>query len=235
MTDNSTDNSSSSRFKADMPQIPGVSSPPPRSPRLNPLLPLIVGVVVLGLVLLLAVRWFSHSRPAEPARVDPAPQLEVPAPPPDPSTLLPHADEANPVIANLADLAKPWSSADFFIRNKFSGENVPATIVRLPTGSPSTLAGYWVFSRNAPYGNCHLEYIPDLDKLRKEYGYAHANHPLVGNPCSGALYDPLKTVNLPGQGNVWIRGAIVQGSDIRPPLGVEIKIQGKQILAIRSE
>jgi hypothetical protein len=27
----------------------------------------------------------------------------------------------------------------------------------------------------------------------------------------------------------------VQGSDIRPPFGVEIKIQGKQILALRTE
>jgi hypothetical protein len=230
-----TENSSSSRFKTDMPQIPGVVPTPPRSPRLNPLFPLIVGVAVFGLVLLLAMRWYSHSRSAETARVEPAPQIEVPPPPPDPASLLPHADEDHPVIANLADLAKPWSFADFFIRNKVSGEDVPATIVRLPIGSPSTPAGYWVFSRNAPYGNCQLEYISDLGKLRKEYGYSRADHPLVGNPCSGALYDPLKTVNLPGQGNVWIRGAIVQGSDIRPPLGVEIKIQGKQILAIRSE
>jgi len=40
-------------------------------------------------------------------------------------------------------------------------------------------------------------------------------------------------VNLPG--NIWIRGAIVQGSDVRPPLAVEIQIHDKQILAIRSE
>jgi hypothetical protein len=39
--------------------------------------------------------------------------------------------------------------------------------------------------------------------------------------------------NLPG--NVWVRGAIAQGSDLRPPLGVEIKIQGKDILAVRAE
>jgi hypothetical protein len=32
-----------------------------------------------------------------------------------------------------------------------------------------------------------------------------------------------------------MRGGIVQGSDIRPPFGVEIKVQGKQILAMRSE
>jgi hypothetical protein len=36
-------------------------------------------------------------------------------------------------------------------------------------------------------------------------------------------------------GNIWVRGAIVQGSDVRPPLGIEIKIQGKNILAVRRE
>jgi len=227
------DDSSPSRFKADMPQIPGVSPGPPRSPRSNPLFPLIAGVVVFGLVLLLAVRWFARSRPVQPVRVEPAPQIEVPPPPPDPATLMPHTDEAHPAIADIADLSKPWSSVDFFFLNPATGESIPATIVRLPSGSPSVPAGYWAFSRKAPYGSCQLEYIRDLNALRKDYDFRAANHPLVGNPCSRTLYDPLKTFSLPG--NVWIRGAIVQGSDVRPPLGVEIQIQGKQILAIRSE
>jgi hypothetical protein len=226
------DNSSSSRFKAEMPQIPGVA-PPRRSYRFNPLSPLIIGLLALGIVLVVVILWFSHSRPAETARVEPAPQIEVPPPPPDPSALLPHADEAHPVIANVADLSKSWSSADFFIRNLVTGEFVPATIVRLPSGSSSGPSGYWAFSRKAPYGNCQLEYISDLDKLRQDYDYRHAAHPLVGNPCTHTLYDPLRTANLPG--NVWIRGAIVQGSDIRPPLGVELQIHGKQVLAIRTE
>lgn len=215
-----------------MPQIPGVSRSP-RFVRFNPLLPLILGVIVFGIVLFVTVRWFARVRPAESARVDPAPQIEVPPAPPDPNSLLPHANEANPVIAEIVDLAKPWSSADFFIRNLTTGENVPATIVRLPSGPASAPTGYWAFSRKAPYGDCQLEFIRDLDKLQKDYDFRRANHPLVGNPCSHTLYDPLKTVNLPG--NIWIRGAIVQGSDIRPPLGVEIKIQGKQILAMRTE
>jgi hypothetical protein len=229
-----TEHPSPARFKADMPEIPGVSGPPPRFRRSNPLLPLIVGLAVLGLGLFLAVRWFSHSKPAESAnRNQPAPQIEVPPPAPDPNSLLPHADEAHPAIAEISDLAKPWSSADFFVRNRLTGENIPATIVRLPIGSATAVSGYWAFSRKAPYGDCLLEYVTDLDKMRTDYSYRNATHPLVGNPCSRTLYDPLHTVNLPG--NVWIRGAIVQGSDIRPPLGVEIKIQGKQILAIRSE
>jgi hypothetical protein len=217
-----------------MPEIPGVSGANPRRRRRNSLLPLIVGIAIVGLGLFLAVRWFSHPRPAElTTRTQPAPQIEVPPPAPDPNSLLPHADESHPVIADISELAKSWSSADFFVRNKLTGENIPATIVRLPSGSAATISGYWAFSRKAPYGNCQLEYITDLDKLRIDYDYRHASHPLVGNPCSRTLYDPLRTVNLPG--NIWIRGAIVQGSDIRPPLGVEIKIQGKQIQAIRSE
>jgi hypothetical protein len=224
-----TEPSSPARFKADMPDIAG---PPRRSPRGNPHLLLVLGFAIVGLGLFLAVRWLSHPRQPEPSR-KPAPQIEVPAPAPDPNSLLPHADQSNPTIAEVSDLAKPWSSADFFVRNELTGENIPATIVRLPGGSATAVTGYWAFSRKAPYGDCRLEYVTDLAKLRTEYDYRRATHPLVGNPCSRTLYDPLRTVNLPG--NIWIRGAIVQGSDIRPPLGVEIKIQGKQIQAIRSE
>jgi hypothetical protein len=225
------DRQTPAHLKAEMPQIPGVTGPRKSAP--NSMLPLIVGLVAFGIILFFGVRWLSRSRPAEPARAEQAPQLEIPSPPPDPTTLLPHATESDPAIANVADLAKPWSSADFFVRNRLTGENIPATIVRLPSGSPNLPGGYWAFSRKAPFGSCQLEYIPDLKRLRDDYGFARANHPLVANPCSRTLYDPLKTSNLPG--DIWMRGGIVQGSDIRPPFGVEIKIQGKQILAIRSE
>jgi hypothetical protein len=224
MAETSTPTSSPSRFKAEMPDIPGIA----RQRRRNPLLPLVCGIAILGALLLLAVKWFS--RPAKvlehPAPV-PTAQIEVPSPSPDPNSLLPHADQAHPAIAQVANLSKPWSSADFFI------DGTPATIIRLPGGSPTAASGYWAFSRKAAYADCQLEYITDLNKLRQEYEFRQATHPLVGNPCSRTLYDPTKTVSLPG--NIWIRGAIVQGSDIRPPLGVEIKIQGKQILAVRTE
>lgn len=228
-----TETSPNSRYKAEMPQIPGVSGSGGRSPKSNPLLPLIVALVLVGVVIFAAVRWLSRSKPAEVVRVEPTPQIEVPSPPPDPNSLLAHATPGNPAVATLSELAKPWSSVNFFIRNPLTGENVPATIVRLPGGGAGQVNGYWAFSRKSPYGRCELEYIPDVQKLRDDYDYRAANHPLVGNPCSRTLYDPLKMASLAG--NIWIRGAIVQGSDIRPPLGVEIKIQGKEILAIRTE
>ena len=227
-----TDSSPSSRFKPEMPQIPGVA-PSSKPPRRNPLLPLIFGFAVIGVLILLSGRWLTHSRTVEPVHVEPPAQIEVPPAPPDPSALLPHADESNPVIADIFELSAAWSSVDFFVKNKLTGENIPATIIRLPGGSPASSSGYWAYSKKAPYGSCQLEYVSDLSKLRAEYDFQAAKHPLVGNPCSRTLYDPLKTASLPG--NIWIRGGIVQGSDIRPPFEVEIKIQGKQILAIRSE
>jgi hypothetical protein len=229
-----TEHQTPAHLKAEMPQIPGVGGSGSRRGSRNPMLPLIIGLAVAGVVLLLAIRWFSRSKPAEQTQVEQAPQIEVPPPPPDPAASLPHATEADPAIATISDLVKPWASQDFFIRNRLTGENIPATIVRLPNGSPAATSGYWAFSRKAPFGSCELEYITDMNKLRTEYDYQHATHPLVGNPCTHTLYDPLKTTSIPPD-NIWIRGAIVQGSDIRPPLGVELEVRGKQILAIRSE
>jgi hypothetical protein len=100
-------------------------------------------------------------------------------------------------------------------------------------GSPAQANGYWAFSLNAPYGNCRLEYLADVQKLRSDYGFSAARHPMVGNPCSRTVFDPLKMSDLAG--NVFVRGGIVQGSDLRPPLGIEIKVQSKNILAVRME
>src|SRR2546423_11773903 len=111
-------------------------------------------------------------------------------------------------------MAKPWSEKDFFIRNRLTGENIPALLIRLPVGSPSQASGYWAFEQKSPYGNCKLEYLTDLDKLKNDYGFRTAKHPMVGNPCSRTRFDPLKTTNLPASG-VRARAAIVQGSDLR--------------------
>ena len=228
-----TDLPPSDRFKTDMPQIPGVSGPGPRGPGINPAARLVIALLAVLLIIFVGARWALHTKPAAPAQAEQQPQIEVPSPAPDPSTLLPHATAANPGVADTTEMAKPWSSKPFFIRNGLTGENLPALLVRLPTGAPTQSNGYWAFSLNSPFGNCQLEYLTDLDKLKNEYGFHAAKHPMVGNPCSRTLFDPLKMTNLPG--NVWVRGAIAQGSDLRPPLGIELKIEGKDILAVRAE
>jgi hypothetical protein len=229
-----TDQPPSDRFKSEMPQIPGVSGPGSRSSASNPAVKLVIGLLAVLLVVFLGARWALRPKRTASQSVEQQPQIEVPAPAPDPSTLLPHATDAEPGIADATEMAKPWSSKEFFIRNRLTGENVPALLVRLPAGSPSQSSGYWAFEEKSPYGNCKLEYLTDMDKLKKDYGFRDAKHPMVGNPCSRTVFDPLKTTNLPGSG-AWVRGSIAQGSDRRPPLAVELKVEGKKILAVRTE
>jgi hypothetical protein len=228
------DQSPPDRYKPEMPEIPGVSaSNASRSILENPALRMVGALLVVLLVVFVSARWILRPRHSELPVVEPPPQIEVPAPAPDPNAALPHATQQNPGVASIEEMAKPWSSKQFFIRNALSGENVKALLIRLPGGSASQASGYWAFSMNAPYGDCQLEYVTDLEKLRGEYDFQSAKHPMVGNPCSRTIYDPTKLTNLPG--DVWVRGAIVQGSDLRPPLGVELSVQGKTIQAIRME
>ncbi|HET7259839.1 MAG TPA: hypothetical protein VFI75_08975 [Candidatus Acidoferrum sp.] len=222
------------RYKAEMPEIPGISASGSRHGALNnPALRLVGGLVLVLVVVFLGARWILRPRHSEPPPAAPPPQIEVPSPAPDPNATLPHATQQDPGIATIAEMSEPWSTKKFFMRNGLTGENVPALLIRLPASSASQANGYWAFSMNAPYGDCKLEYVKDLAKLRSDYGFKGARHPMVGNPCSRTLYDPLKLSNLPG--DVWVRGAIVQGSDLRPPLGIELNVQGKSIQAVRME
>lgn len=226
------DRPSPPRFKADMPQIPGVPVQPTRTqPGFKPVR--LMGFLAGLIFLLLCVRWVMRPRTPETSPAGTAAQVEIPPPAADANAALPHATESRPGIATVDEMAEPWASKDFFYKNRLSGENVPAVLLHLPVGAASQPASYWAFSLNAPFGNCKLEYVADIERLRTDYGFRAAKHPMVGNPCSRSVFDPLKMVNIPG--GVWVRGAIAQGSDLRPPLGIEVEIRGKQILAARME
>ena len=194
----------------------------------------LIGLAVLVVVVaLISARWLLRARPNETSSARPIPRVVVPAPPADPNAALPHASPAQPVIATVGALTRPWSFRQFFYQNQRTGEDVPALLIRLPVGSAMQPAGYWALSMKAPSGNCSLEYIENRRKLKNDYGFRGASHPMVGNPCSRTLFDPLKIAALPG--GVWARGAIAQGSDLRPPLSIEVSIVGKDILAVRME
>jgi hypothetical protein len=228
------DRPQSDRFKAEMPQIPGVpaAGSPRQAPAVNPALRLVVGLLVVLVLCFFGSLWLLRPKHPEGPPAAPPPQIEVPAPAADSATVVPHATAANPVIATVTEMAKPWSSKEFFFVNHLSGENIPALLIRLSSSSANQPEGYWALATRSPFGNCQLEYL-DAAKLKGEYDFRAAKHPMVGNPCSRTVFDPLKMTNIPG--NFWVRGGIAQGSDLRPPLGIEVKIQGKNILAIRME
>lgn len=130
-------------------------------------------------------------------------------------------------VATTAELDKPWSSREFLFRGPFSAEPVPAMVVRLPGGE------LWGFSLREPFGQCELQYVTDLNALETNYGF-RADHPMVVNPCTRAVYDLLLYGGGAPNGGL-VRGDIVQGAGVRPPLAIEMRTSGKDIVAVRSE
>jgi hypothetical protein len=189
--------------------------------------------VLVSMFFLLSAGWLLRPAPASKSATGPLPRIDVPPAAVDASAMAPHATEKAPEIASIEEMAKPWSVKEFFYTNPRSGESVPGLLIRLPSGAAAQSSSYWALVMSAAYPNCQLEYIFNSRRLADEYGFRGARHPMVGNPCSRTVFDPLKISKLPGK--VWARGGIVQGSDLRPPLGIEIEIRGDAILAVRME
>jgi hypothetical protein len=135
-------------------------------------------------------------------------------------------------VATVKELAEPWSSRTFAFHSPGAKENISSVVVRLPNSAPDQPGSYWAFSLQAPFEHCQLEYITDLQKLFSQYRF-QAKHPMVGDPCSHAVFDPLQMADLPG--GVWARGAIVKGYAFRPPLEIEIRIDSGQLVAAKME
>lgn len=130
-------------------------------------------------------------------------------------------------VATVAELSKPWSSREFLFRGTLTPDAVPAMVVRLPGGE------LWGFSLREPFGECQLQYVTDLDALETNYGF-QAAHPMVVNPCTRAVYDLMKYGGGAPNGGL-VRGEIVQGSAVRPPMAIEMRASGKDIIAVRGE
>lgn len=223
-------------FKPQQPRIPGVSTAPPEKPaKVKPETPArvepssrsgkfvwlgvaLAAVLVIGLGI---AKWsggknapataagLDEGAPAAPERSRPAVSLPMgPGP-----------------ISTTEELAKTWSSREFEFRNAGIGQTVPAIVVHLPGNV------YWAFSLREPYGNCTLEYVTDFQRLKSEYNFT-SDYPVVADPCNHAIFDLTKYG--PGP-NGLVRGQIVKGEGIRPPIAIEVRVKGKDIIAVRSE
>ena len=235
-------------FKPAQPRIPGVSDAPAAAPpqtapgepaprsKLTPQ-QLAIGAaaaVVLGIILIAILL-----RPSAPAASPetPAPaaaSLSEPAAAAG-SSPKPVVAAAPPIypdeVATAGEMEKPWSSRRFtFLKNLALGP-VPALLVKLPGGSTQSANSYWAFALKSRYGKCELELVTDLEKLRSEYGY-RAQHPMVVEPCSSTVFDPLQQGTVSG---AWVRGQVVRGAGLRPPLMIQVQIRGNRVLAVQME
>jgi hypothetical protein len=231
-------------FKPQEPNIPGVTGNParskPSSEEPRPIarqtrnsasgadkIParkwLAIAAIAIGLVSLTLFLWKRSSTSGE-AQAVPAAAPVIDHPP-----VAAQSPPSVPVgpgpVATTLELAKPWSSKRFTFRASQTTDNLPALVVHLPSGV------YWGLSMREPFGNCELEYVTDLQKLARVYDF-QAVHPMVGNPCNHAVYDLARY----GTGlNGPVRGAIVSGGGVRPPMEIEIKVRGQQIVATQLE
>ncbi|MGH9682275.1 MAG: hypothetical protein ACRD4S_01490 [Candidatus Acidiferrales bacterium] len=228
-------------FKPQPPQIPGVpapktasaaqhNSPPyPGTKRANKKsLAWMIAGVIGALVLGTGIYWMHRDTGTE----KPAPTVAAMAPVRAVATAEPASPalpEILPVgpgkIATTNELAKAWSSKRFVFRNPSTDVETQAIVVHLPNGE------YWAFSTREPYGTCELQYMAQPEEIARDYNF-QTDHPLVADPCNRSLFDLLNYVQVPSG---LVRGQIVAGAAVRPPVAIEVEKKGTDILAVRSE
>jgi hypothetical protein len=216
------------RFRPDMPQIPGVSQGSPQAgaglvgietQRLLQIAGIAAAVMLIGATIFWQVKGKSRgavnpsAEPEVAAQAAPTPELPTPAA---------AVQERPNVAATVAELSKPWDAKKFTFANPLTRENIDAMVIRLPGGD------LWAFSLKGPFSRCELEYVTNLERLATEFRF-NATHPMVVSPCDSTVYDPLKVGPLGG--NTWARGEIVQGSSLRPPISIDVKVSGRSIIA----
>lgn len=227
-------------FKPQQPRIPGVlpSAPPEeeKAPSENVvgrglekakvLAPLLwVALTVAGIAASgAAMLWLTQKRAQE---VTPAasPKVDLDVPGAKSTKAADHLPIAPGPIATADDLSKPWSSRRFLFRSPITSELLPAVVVHVPGGD------LWAISLREPFGTCDMEYVTNLNTLKTKYNY-EADHPMVVDPCNGGVFD----LSIYGSGpNGMVRGEIVAGTAVRPPLAIKTEKRDKEVFAVQME
>jgi hypothetical protein len=214
-------------FEAVQPKIPGVPERAVKKREANagniPRVPYLWagggGTILLLVIVLL---WWAHgatrgnvvavAENSHASNAQPTPAQASAAPPVAPGP-----------IATIAEMKRPWSTKKFVYR-RTDGEILPALLVHLPEGA------YWAISLHESYESCDLEFVT-AEKLRTDY-HLGASYPMIADPCTHAVFDLAQYGSGP---NGLVRGAIVEGTAIRPPLAIEVEVKGHEIIASRAE
>jgi hypothetical protein len=182
-----------------------------------------IGAIV---IVLIALGMHSRNRSSTVSEVQTAP---VPDPvdlrPAQPAQLTANLPLGPGPIATTAEMSKTWSSKRFLFRAPQTADDVPALVVKLPGDV------LWAISMRAPFGTCNLEYVTNLQKLASQYQLT-ADHPMVADSCTHTVYDLTRYGSGP---NGVVRGAIVKGEGIRPPIAIEVRARGREVVATRIE
>ncbi len=213
------------KMTPEMPRIPGIVQTPPRAPlQLKPLITVILAALLCASGFAL---WLSHRRHANlhASATSGAPISGV-----SDASSITKADTEPNTIGTLYELAQPWSSKTFLFIDPKTQQGVPAMVIHLP--GPPAEPSFWAFALSNPLSRCQLQYVTDLSALSLRFAYPAA-HPMVVSDCDGIVYDPLKMATLPN--GSWVRGEMVRGVGIRPPVAIQVEVRGRDVIAKRME
>jgi hypothetical protein len=187
------------------------------------------GAVAVVLLAGAAIAWWGlrmRTKAVEPSSSQTVPAVpSVPPTPIDPPATVTATDGPSQV-GTTEELTKVWAAKEFTFIKPITNQTVKGMVIRLPNRD------LWAFALQEPHGQCDLEFVTDLNRLAKQYGY-QSNHPMVASPCSGTVYDPLKLDTI-GE-NTWARGAVVQGGGVRPPISINVQVRGQSVIANQIE
>lgn len=220
-------------MNATTPKIPGVPQRPAPKPELSKQIAeenpteqrrraylWIGGAAVLAIVI--ALVWWAHGTTAPGNGLPEFRSARSAGQPSQTAQNMPIPTAPGP-IANVADMKQEWSTQPF-VYKETNGDKTPALLVRLPKGE------YWAISLREPFGNCQME-LAGVEKLRSDYNLS-APYPMIGDPCTHTVFDLTQY----GEGpNGMVRGAIVAGAAVRPPLAIEVNVKDGKIIASQEE
>lgn len=233
-------------FKAEDPILPGVprktaaGAPAPATGlKIDPKDPKVLAGGALGLAGLVLLSWLLFGPAKKPekgtegaaAEATAPPQATTPAAgaPAAPAAVAPQIVSLPGSAGTLSEFPLAWSAKKIIVQRPTG--RTPGLIIRLPGGNPNRADSYWGLLMMSPYGRCELEYLTDLKKITNDYGY-RARHPMVVDPCNLTVFDPTRLGEI---GGIVARGAVVQGTTLRPPLAMELKIENGRIMVLQTE
>jgi hypothetical protein len=210
-------------FKPQQPAIPGVPRGGAKTPSKLKLPPVWVSLTLAAFLFIGAgVVWWNRPPRQHPATTHFA--LSIPQPVSAKATE-PALPTGPGEIATTGELERLWSGKKFLFRNPNTNDTTLAEVVHVP-------GGYWAFSLKEPFGNCQLVYQTDVAVVQHEFHAPAAEHPMVVDPCDGTVFDLAKYGSSPSG---LVRGEVVVGPGIRPPIAIEVKTSGNKIIAARWE
>jgi arsenite oxidase small subunit len=127
-----------------------------------------------------------------------------------PARMLAASDQA---VANLAELARPWSAVRFTLPDT-DGDPMPCIVIRLPDG------GWYASSLICPHNKCDIMYVQDPATARNSFN-VDVGTPVLGCPCHFSVFDLLR------------HGEVIAGPAPGAPLQLKVQIRDDKVFVGR--